>query len=149
MYMPGRKRHSGQATLAEWQQRWQQRWAESVSLTAEKAQPVCLLLFYRSHLQSANTQMFDGLVECLEQQGLNPLPIALTSLKDAESLTLVNSLIEQTGATLVINTTSFASNSVPTPELSSQPTLYQSAFEKPLPVLQLVLSSSTGAVIAN
>jgi len=139
MYMPGRKGRSGQATLVEWQQRWHQ----NVNNSSQHEQPVCLLLFYRSHLQSANTEMFDGLIECLEQQDLNPLPVALTSLKDADSLTLVNSLIEKTGATLVINTTSFASNSVSTPELSSQPTLYESSFEKALPVLQLVLSSST------
>lgn len=130
MYMPGQS-HIGESTLAEWQQRWDQK------------KPVSLLLFYRSHLQSANTQMFDGLISSLEQQNINPLPIALTSLKDADSLALVNSLIEQTGASLVINTTSFASNSVSTPELSSQPTLYESPFEKALPVLQLVLSSST------
>lgn len=142
LYMPvpdQQSLHYGQATLTEWQQRW----AQNVSLSAQKVQPVCLLLFYRSHLQSANTQMFDGLIECLEDNGINPLPVALTSLKDADSLRLINSLIEQTSATLVINTTSFASNSVSTPELSSQPTLYQSSFEKPLPVLQLVLSSST------
>jgi len=132
MYMPGQS-HVGESTLTEWQQRWNHN------------NPVCLLLFYRSHLQSANTQMFDGLISTLEQQDINPLPIALTSLKDTDSLALVNSLIEQTDASLVINTTSFASNSVSTPELSSQPTLYESPFEKQLPVLQLVLSSSTEA----
>jgi len=138
LYMPASNQqthHYGQATLAEWQQRW--------AKNSQHQQPVCLLLFYRSHLQSANTQMFDGLIECLEHKGLHPLPVALTSLKDADSLSLINSLIEQADASLVINTTSFASNSVSTPELSSQPTLHESPFEKPLPVLQLVLSSST------
>lgn len=136
IYMPG-QRHVGEATLSEWRQRWAQR--------ANVQPSVCLLLFYRSHLQSANTGMFDGLIDCLEQQGLNPLPVALTSLKDTDSLALVNDLIEQSRAGLVINTTGFASNSVSAPELASQPTLYQSPFEKPVSVLQLVLSSSTEA----
>jgi len=106
-------------------------------------QAVCVLLFYRSHLQSANTAMFDGLIAALVGQGLRPLPIAVASLKDAESMALVNALIEQSGAQLLINTTGFSCNRVSSPGLSAEPMLFQSPFAKPLPVLQLVLSSST------
>ena len=127
LYRPGAEA----ATLEEWQQRWL------------PERPVVALLFYRSHLQSANTAMFDQLIEQMLEQGLNPLPIAIASLKDAESMALVNLLIERSGARLILNSTGFASNRVGSPELSSEPTDFQSPFEQSIPVLQLVLSSST------
>ncbi|WP_299177573.1 cobaltochelatase subunit CobN [uncultured Neptuniibacter sp.] len=121
------------ATFSEWQLR--QRGSEE--------KPVALLLFYRSHLQSGNTQMFDQLIEQLEEKGLAPLPIAIASLKDAESLALVNALLEQSDASLIINSTGFASNTVASPDLCSQPSEFYSPFVRKVPVLQLVLSSST------
>ncbi|PAU76473.1 cobaltochelatase subunit CobN [Halomonas salipaludis] len=72
--------------------------------------PVCLLLFYRSHLQGANTAMLDGLIEALREQGLEPLAVAVASLKEEACVAFVNHLIEQTGAMLVVNTTSFSVN---------------------------------------
>lgn len=108
-----------------------------------QSKPVCLLVFYRNHLQSANTQMFDQLIDILEQHGVIPLAVAVTSLKDSESLSMLNGLIESTDAKLVLNTTGFASNRAPSPDLAPSPTDFQSSFERPLPVLQLVLSSST------
>jgi len=132
MYMPNSKAKHFQASYVGWQQRWK-----------NKPDSVCILLFYRSHLQSANTAMFDALIAVLEAEGLQPLPIAITSLKDPESLLLVNALIEQSEAKLIINTTGFASNTVSSPDLSSEPTKFLSPFKKELPVLQLVLSSST------
>jgi len=118
-------------------------WAARYPPLPTGPQAVCVLLFYRSHLQSANTAMFDGLITALVAQGLRPLPIAVASLKDAESMALVNALIEQSGAQLLINTTGFSCNRVSSPDLSAEPMLFQSPFAKPLPVLQLVLSSST------
>ncbi len=134
LYMPGCSRHHSQATYEEWVQRWQQR---------NPGAATCLLLFYRSHLQSANTLMFDQLIEALERQGINPLPIAIASLKDAESITLVNALLEQSDARLILNTTGFASQTVNSPDLAAEPTSFQSPFTRPVPVLQLILSSST------
>ncbi len=72
--------------------------------------PVCLLLFYRSHLQGANTAVPDGLLAALKEQGLEPLAVAVASLKEGPCIDFINHLIEQTGAMLVINTTSFAVN---------------------------------------
>lgn len=121
-----------QASLPEWQQRY--------GATPES---VCVVLFYRSHLQSGNTQIFDALIQILEQQGLQPLPIAIASLKDPESLALVNALLEQTQAKLIINTTGFSSNRVGSPDLSAEPLSFESPFSRNIPVLQLILSSST------
>ena len=121
----------GQGSLRQWQSRWHSEW------------PVCLLLFYRSHLQSGNTDVFDELIVALQAQQLNTLPVAVTSLKDAQVQPMLNHLIDASDATLIVNSTGFASNTVASPELSSEPTDFANGFERPLPVLQLVLSSST------
>jgi len=123
-----------QASLLDWQKRWADKGDNS---------SVCVLLFYRSHLQSSNTEMFDQLISCIEQQGMNPLPIAISSLRDHESITLVNNLLEQTQAKIIINTTGFSCNRAASPDLSSQPSEFVSPFSLNIPVLQLILSSST------
>ncbi|MGH1542025.1 MAG: cobaltochelatase subunit CobN [Arenicella sp.] len=125
-----------QANLDYWQQRWTER-------NVDPAASCCIVIFYRSHLQSANTAMFDELLETLELKGLKPLPIAVASLKDKDSLELVNDMIGQIDARLLINTTAFACNTVSAPDLSSQPTDFVVSFSRRLVVLQLVLSSST------
>ena len=129
-----------QTSFKQCQRRWQQ----------QPAAPICLLLFYRTHLQSSNTAMFDQLITMLEAQGLNVLPVAIASLKDRESLALVSALLRDVAdnepcrrISLIINTTSFASNTVNSPELSSEPTQFQALLAIDVPVLQLILSSST------
>ncbi|MDR5904115.1 cobaltochelatase subunit CobN [Franzmannia qiaohouensis] len=100
LYDPGSAGRQ-EATLGEW-------------LTYRRPErPVCLLLFYRSHLQGANTAVLDGMIEALRDQGLEPLAVAVASLKDETCVAFVNHLIEQTGAMLVINTTSFSVNRNP------------------------------------
>ncbi|WP_168013364.1 cobaltochelatase subunit CobN [Halomonas salinarum] len=89
------------ATLADWRQR------------RDPSRPVCLLLFYRSHLQGANTAVLDGLIEALRDRGLAPLAVAVASLKEDACIAFVNHLIEQTGAGLVVNTTGFSVNREP------------------------------------
>lgn len=63
-------RHA-EATLEHWRADWQ------------AGRPVVALLFYRTHLQAANTAFIARFCERLAAQGLNPLPIALASLKKA------------------------------------------------------------------
>ncbi len=70
--------------------------------------PVAAILFYRAHLQSGNTAVFDALIDALEAEGMNPLPIAMSSLKDAVSREVVQQLCADHGASLVLNTTAFA-----------------------------------------
>ncbi len=102
-----------------------------------------IVIFYRSHLQSANTAMFDELLNVFEAAGVNALPVAIASLKDEASLALVNQMIVDLDARLIINTTAFASNTVSAPDLSSEPSQFVSPFVRRIAVLQLVLSSST------
>ncbi|MFG6137659.1 cobaltochelatase subunit CobN [Halomonas sp. B23F22_10] len=79
----------------------------------DPARPVCLLLFYRSHLQGANTAVLDGLIAALEAEGLAPLAVAVASLKEDACVAFVDHLIERTGAGLVVNTTGFSVNREP------------------------------------
>lgn len=134
IYMPGQ----GMATLPEWQQRWQ-RDAQIKSDTAS----VVVLLFYRSHFQSANTGMFDDFIEVLSKAGLKPLPVVVRSLKDAQCVALLNQVLQASNASLIINTTGFAHNAVAAAELSAQPTEFKGLFSRPVPVLQAMLSSSS------
>jgi cobaltochelatase CobN len=108
------------ATIDDWQRRWVQH------------APVVAVLFYRAHLQSGNTDVFDALIDALEIQGLNPLPIAMASLKDPLSREVVQQLCAEQGALLVLNTTSFAAGVI------DDPAPFELAGDAP--VLQVILS---------
>ena len=103
---------------------WRARWTEGA--------PVVAVLFYRAHLQAGNTAVFDALIESLEKEGLNPLPIAISSLKECVSREVVARLCAEHHASLVLNTTAFAAGVIGESE----------AFEVAgdAPVLQVVLS---------
>ncbi len=76
--------------------------------------------------------MFDALIEALEREGLNPLPIAVTSLKDATSREVIARLVASERVALVLNTTAFAAGAIDAPsavELAGD-----------APVLQVILS---------
>jgi cobaltochelatase CobN len=107
-------------TIADWQARWR------------AGAPVVCVLFYRAHLQASNTAVFDALIDALDARELNPLPIAITSLKDAISLELVGQLCREHEVALVLNTTAFAAS---TPEDGQFP-----VFGSDAPVMQVVLS---------
>ncbi|WP_144155118.1 cobaltochelatase subunit CobN [Paraburkholderia sp. BCC1885] len=112
-------------TIADWQARW------------HRDAPVVAILFYKAHLQAANTAVFDALIEALEAQGLNPLPIALTSLKDAMSRQVLQQLCAQHDVALVLNTTAFAASAIDDPE--------PLALAGDAPVLQVILSGGNRA----
>lgn len=107
-------------SVADWQARWR---ADA---------PVVAILFYKAHLQAANTAVFDALIDALEAQGMNPLPIAITSLKDAMSREILQQLCAQHDVALVLNTTAFAASAIDDPE--------PLALAGDAPVLQVILS---------
>ncbi|ROL70594.1 cobaltochelatase subunit CobN [Pseudomonas vranovensis] len=106
------------AVLEDWFGEWQ------------VEQPVVPILFYRSHLQAANTAFIDTFCERLQLAGLNPLPIAVASLKEAGCLQQVEDWLEQVDAALIINTTGFAQSSPEQPHLRP--------FRRDIPVLQAI-----------
>ena len=127
---------NGQACdLEQWQAHYQHAHAQQ--------QPVVLVLYYRSLYQSGNTQVFSEWSELLLKQGLIPVEIAISSLKDALSVELVDYLAQRLQARLILNATGFSANRAGSPGLASEPTQFESAFASQLPVLQLILSGST------
>ncbi|MDB5941962.1 MAG: cobaltochelatase subunit CobN [Ramlibacter sp.] len=81
----------------------------SASLPPWKADAaVALLLFYRAHLQSGNTAVFDAMLAALADTGLNALALAVDSLKNPVSQALVRSLAAQHRVGIVLNATNFA-----------------------------------------
>jgi cobaltochelatase CobN len=107
---------------------WQQQWLAGA--------PVVALVFYRAHLQSGNTAVFDAMIEALQAQHLNPLPVALSSLKDPLCLATLRQLCAENHAALILNSTAFCVAALDEPHLQSP--------SQPLagtaPVLQLILS---------
>ncbi|ERH52439.1 cobaltochelatase subunit CobN [Ectopseudomonas chengduensis] len=108
------------ATLAAWQAQWQ------------PDAPVVALLFYRNHVQSANTAFVDTFCQHLFGQGLNPLPIAVASLKEPTCLEQVQAWLDDTDAALIINTTGFALSNPEAPQAR--------VFRRDIPVLQAICS---------
>uniref|UniRef100_UPI00037C9558 cobaltochelatase subunit CobN n=1 Tax=Cupriavidus sp. WS TaxID=1312922 RepID=UPI00037C9558 len=110
----------GVATMTDWQRDWR------------AGAPVAALVFYRAHLQAGNTAVFDALIAALRAEGLNPLPLAVNSLKDTLCREVLQQLCAEHGAALVLNTTAFAVSSLDAPGTM--------ALAGDAPVLQVVLS---------
>ncbi|WP_063914296.1 cobaltochelatase subunit CobN [Pseudomonas sp. p21] len=108
----------GSATLEDWYPLW------------HPEQPVAPLLFYRSHLQAANTAFIDVFCQRLQAAGLNPLPIAVASLKESACLEQVEGWLDEVGAEVLVNTTGFALSSPERPNLRP--------FRRDIPVLQAI-----------
>ncbi|WP_460115239.1 cobaltochelatase subunit CobN [Pseudomonas sp. H2_D02] len=106
------------ATLNDWQANWQ------------AGEPVAALLFYRSHLQAANTAFIDVFCQRLQAAGLNPLPIAVASLKEPACLAQVEDWLDEVAAGVILNTTGFAQSSPEAPHLRP--------FRRDIPVIQAI-----------
>lgn len=97
--------------------------------------PVVMLVFYRSHLLAANTGAFDAMAEALVAHGMNPLPLALESLRDALSLQTLRALCTAHRVQLVLNTTAFAALGEPARAGDDA-----EALAGDIPVLQVIVS---------
>lgn len=114
------------ATVNDWLQAGDWQWKPDA--------PVVMIVFYRAHLQSGNTKVFKALCQEMLAQGMNPLPLALLSLKDATSLALLTQLCEAHQVSLVLNTTSFSQSALDTPG--------DHALVGDIPVLQVIMSGA-------
>jgi cobaltochelatase CobN len=113
------------ASLADWQRDWR------------AGQAVVGVLFYRSHLQAANTGFIDVFCERLLAAGLNPLPIAVASLKEPACLAQVQEWFDQTETRVILNTTGFAQSNPETPHLRP--------FRRDIPVIQAICAQDNQA----
>lgn len=121
------------AILDDWRAHW----------PAGDERPVAIVLLYRSHLQNGNTAVFDALCDVLIARGLNPLPIAVASLKEQTCLAAIDNLIAETDARVVLNTTGFALRAASNAAAASHPGTGRATFARDIPVLQLILASTT------
>ena len=99
-----------------------------------KDKPVAALVFYRALVQADNVAPVRALVEALADDGVNCLPLYCTSLKDPVSAGVIESLLAESGAGVVLNGTGFA---VSTP---GKPTVDSPLNVTGAPVLQVVFS---------
>ena len=99
-----------------------------------KDRPVAALVFYRALVQADNVAPVRALVEALGRNGVNCLPVYCTSLKDPVSAGIIESLLAESEAGVVLNGTGFA---VSTP---GKPTVDSPLNATGAPVLQVVFS---------
>lgn len=99
--------------------------------------PVAAILFYRALVQAANLAVIDSLIGALRAEGLNPLPVYTTSLKEGAAAAVVAELLGAAGPDVILNATSFA---VSQPGAERSPTPFD---EADCPVLQVVFSGGS------
>jgi len=92
LYWPG----AGAPTLAELRRHWQE------------GAPVAAVVFYRALALAANTAPVDALVAALAARGLNPLPVFVASLKDAQAAAILSEALAAAPPDIILNATGFA-----------------------------------------
>lgn len=110
------------------------------SLQAERAagRPAAALVFYRALVQAGNTAVVDALVQALEAEGLDVLPVFVTSLKDPVAAGTLEDLLADHPPDVILNATGFA---VATPGQEKAGPFAAAD----CPVLQVVFSGGTEA----
>ena len=104
---------------------------------SEPGRPVAAITFYRALVQGAQTPPVDALVDALDKAGVNALPVFVSSLKEAESVAVLESLFAAAPPDVVLNATAFAVSKAGAQHLTTP-------LDKPgKPVLQVVFSSSS------
>ncbi len=96
--------------------------------------PVALVVFYRANYVAADIEPITALMAALEREGLAPLAVAVSSLKDPAIEAELSRLIETHRPAVVLNTTAFSARR------DDDTTVLDAA---DAPVLQVVLSGST------
>ncbi|MDX8511553.1 cobaltochelatase subunit CobN [Mesorhizobium captivum] len=98
------------------------------------APPIIPILFYRSMLLAADVAPIDTLAEALRLQGMTPVPIFVSSLKDATSLAFVETALAALKPAAIVTATAFASGAEPGAE-----TLFDRAG---VPVFQVIVATT-------
>jgi len=128
VYWPG----AGIAGLSDAREHWQ------------NGAPIVPLVFYRALVQGAGLNPINRLVRALLQQGLNPLPIFVASLKDPVSVATLEALFTDAPPDVILNCTSFAVGSPHQGEDAKGPANpFEMSAASAAPVFQVVLSGSS------
>ncbi|RWD16874.1 MAG: cobaltochelatase subunit CobN [Mesorhizobium sp.] len=96
--------------------------------------PIVPILFYRSMLLAADVAPIDALVDALHAQGIAPVPIFVSSLKDQASLAFVENALASLNPAAIVTATAFASGAEPGAE-----TLFDRAG---VPVFQVIVATT-------
>ncbi len=99
--------------------------------------PVVAIVFYRALLQGGDTAPVDALADALQKEGINPLPVYASTLKDPAVAARIAGIFADTAVDAVINLTAF---SISKPADIWAGTPLDSA---DTPVFQAVLASTT------
>ncbi|EGI76050.1 cobaltochelatase subunit CobN [Hylemonella gracilis] len=110
----------------------------AADLPSHDGAPMALLVYYRAHWQSGNTAVFEALQAALSERGLNSLAVAVDSLKNPTSLSLLRELARQHRAGVVLNATSFALSSLDAADGDGVLDARTQALAGDAPVLQLI-----------
>ncbi len=104
--------------------------------------PVAAITFYRALIQGGNLAPVDALIAALRTEGLNPLPVFVSSLKDPVSAATLQRVFAEERPDIVLNATGFAvAGFGPREGDTSEPANPFAEFE--CPVLQVVFSGSS------
>ena len=107
-----------------------------------KDAPVVPIIFYRALVQGAGLHPINRLTKALLQEGLNPLPLFVASLKDPVSVATLEQVFTAAPPSVILNCTSFAVGSPHTGDKSpSNPLTMPAANDAP--IFQTVLAGST------
>jgi len=104
---------------------------------AESPPPTIAICFYRALVQSGETKPVEALIEALAAEGMRPLPVFVSSLKDPVSIGTLEAIFAEAAPDVVMNATGFA---VSAPGADRQPTALESTGA---PVLQVIFSGSS------
>jgi len=105
--------------------------------------PVAAVCFYRALVQSGQTAPVAALCEALANEGVNALPVFVSSLKDPVSVGTVEAIFSEAAPDVVINATGFA---VSSPGGQTKGTVLESTGA---PVLQAVFAGGGREAWAN
>ncbi len=70
--------------------------------------PIAALIFYRALHINGNIKPIDALINTLQAKGINPLPVYVSSLKDAVANAYLDTVFVETVPDIILNLTSFA-----------------------------------------
>ena len=104
--------------------------------------PVAAVVFYRAMLQGGTPDPIIALVRALNEQGINPMPLYATSLKDPVSAATIEKAFSDVRPDIVLNATSFASGQSGISSSKWKSTLLDSPGR---PVLQILLATCNEA----
>jgi cobaltochelatase CobN len=80
-------------------------WADDAP---DEARPHIPLLFYRAALEGGGTATLESLVAEIERQGMHPVPILVSSLKEQPCVRFVRDVFERYPPSAILNLTGFA-----------------------------------------